>query len=259
MHEVANAIAPTRELHRGERFSVKVVTIALLGLAPLSTAKAQQESARAVADSFFAATAAGRWERAAGLLDLQTFARQLRQQVNFARSALPQPPVTAEVLMARDTTLPRAVAEWQVQRFQRYTSRPFHDFSEQYFGITTFRALEALSPEEGAVRWLEAQDPGARWRRYVDSLKCPEATRESLRELAPKARIVLGVVEVNDSTAWALTSNDYPGARLEDRPPPSAVLLRRLAGEWRMVPGHWLLSSTAVSILSERCPQPKPR
>lgn len=228
--------------------------VALVALVPFSAAWAQTESARAVADSFFAATAAARWERAAGLLDMQTFARQLRQQVRFARSALPQPPVTAEALMASDTTMPRAVAEWQVAKFSQIAgARAFHDFSDQYIGITSFRALEALSPEEGAVRWLEAQDPGARMRRMAAASNCPGDSSQSMRVPAAPPRRVLGVVEVSDSTAYVLTSIEYGGVSLEDQPPPSAVLIRRRAGEWRVVPNHWLLSGGSVAFSSVIC------
>jgi hypothetical protein len=110
-------------------------------------------------DSFFAAIASERWAIAANYLDLESFARYLRDRVNDARSAVPMRPTTVEDLMAADSTLPRAVAEWQIARFRGASaSRAFHDFSYEFAGITTFQALQELTP--AVVPMVEANDPG---------------------------------------------------------------------------------------------------
>lgn len=235
---------------------MKYASVALVVLLPLSIAQAQTDSPRAVADSFYAATSAGRWERAAEYLDMEAFTRFLRQRVNSARSQLPPPPMTVDNLMAMDSTMPRAVAEWQIDQRRRFTdARKFHDFSEEFFGITTFRALDALSPLEGAVRWLEAQDPGARMRRQIEERKCPGSDPSALPTPAVPATRVLAVVELTDSTAYALTTSDSYTTRtaLEDRMPPTAVLLRRRSGAWRMVPNHWLMNGRGTMFLSVQC------
>lgn len=241
---------------------MRVVVVAVLTLAAAPVAQAQTESARAVVDSFFATSKAGRWERAAGYLDMEAFTRYFRQLVNMARSELPEPELTAEDLMARDSTMPRAVAEWEVQRRQRYaTRRPFHDFSEEFIGITTFRALDALTPTEAAVRWIEAQDPGARWRRYLASRNCAGVPQEALLRANPFDPVVLGAVEVNDSTAYALTTTAEfeRSAALDDRMPPSTVLLRRRSGAWRIVANHSIASGSGFMAMSMECAPAKSR
>lgn len=211
-------------------------------------------SARATADSFFAAIRAERWSAAAAHLDRTAFARMLRDRVNAARVALPSPGFTVESLLAADSTLPRAVAEWQVAQAQRYAvSRPFHDFSDEFAGVTSFRALQALTPEEGAVRWLEAQDPSGRWRRAMAELKCPQPVPDSLRTWSPFARAVIGVAEVNDSTAYALTTVLWDEAEDADGPPPAAVRLRRRNGAWRLEPRPWLLTGMNIGWSSPQC------
>lgn len=101
----------------------------------------------AAVDSFVAAIASERWAIAANYLDLESFAQFLRDRVNDARSRVPKRPITVEDLMAADSTLPRAVAEWQIARFRDASGSPaFHDFSNEFAGITTFRALQDLTP-----------------------------------------------------------------------------------------------------------------
>src|SRR5687768_10116133 len=118
---------------------------------------------RARADRFTAANAADRTQVRLSYLVAARFTRYLRDRLHNARSAVPMRPTTVEDLMAADSTLPRAVAEWQIARFQS-VSRPFNDFSNEFAGITSFRALQELTPAEGAARWLEANDPSARLR-----------------------------------------------------------------------------------------------
>lgn len=211
---------------------------------------------KAVADSFFAATRAERWGHAASYLDMDAFARLLRERVAVARMTRAEPPMSVETLMAQDSTMPRTVAEWQVERMRRYgATRPFDDFSQDFIGITSLRALEALTPAEGAVRWLEAQDPNATWRRAIAKLKCAQVSADSLRTFSLFTRSVLAAVEVNDSTAYVLTTIDAFGnaERGEDAPPPDLVLLRRKAGAWRVVPTLWLMRGMNMAFGGPQC------
>ncbi|QJR37538.1 hypothetical protein [Gemmatimonas groenlandica] len=211
---------------------------------------------KAVADSFFAAVRAERWASAAAYLDMDAFARLLRERVNMARMTRAEPPISVETLMAQDSTMPRAVAEWQVAKMRRYdANRPPDDFSQDFIGITSLRALEALTPADGAVRWLEAQDPNASLRRAVAKLNCPQVSADSLRTLSLFTRAVLAAVEVNDSTAYVLTSIDVFGNAMDgdDTPPPDLVLLRRKAGAWRVVPSPWLMKGMNMGFGYPRC------
>lgn len=210
---------------------------------------------RAVVDSFFVALASERWLVAANYLDLQSFARYLNDRVNAARSAVPMRATTVEDLMAADTTLPRAVAEWQLARFRSASgSRPFNDFSEEFAGITSFRALEELTPLEGAARWLEANDPGNKLRRSLAALKCPGLVVDSLRNWIPYALRTVGTAYVNDSTAYVLTARDFADSGMY-APTPSTLLLRRRREGWQISPNMAMLSSNHFVVVDPQCPR----
>lgn len=238
---------------------MKWTWLALVVFITVRTVPAQAQTRlapKAVADSFFAATRTERWANAAAYLDMDAFARLLRERVEVARMTRAEPPMSVETLMAQDSTMPRAVAEWQVERIRRYgATRPFDDFSEDFIGITSVRALEALTPAEGAVRWLEAQDPNASWRRAIAKLKCSQVSADSLRTFSLFTRSVLAAVEVNDSTAYALTTIDVFGNAMDgdDTPPPNLVLLRRKAGAWRVVPSLWLMRGMNMGFARPQC------
>lgn len=243
------------------RGTMKWTWLALVIFTAVPTAAVQAHAQtplapKAVADSFFAANRTERWASAAAYLDMDAFARLLRERVNVARMTRAQPPMSVETLMAQDSTMPRAVAEWQVERMRRYgATRPFDDFSQDFIGITSLRALEALTPAEGAVRWLEAQDPNATWRRAIAKLKCAQASADSLRTFSLFTRSVLAAVEVNDSTAYALTTIDVFGNAMggDDSPPPDLVLMRRKVGAWRVVPSLWLMRGMNMGFGRPQC------
>jgi hypothetical protein len=212
---------------------------------------------RAVADSFYAAIASERWGVAASYLDLDSFARYLRDRVNDARSAVPMRPTTVEDLMAADSTLPRVVAEWQIARFQS-VSPPFNDFSNEFAGITSFRALQELTPAEGAARWLEANDPSARLRRAFTALKCPGLAVDSLRGWSPLAQRTVGVAQVDDSIAYVLAERAVDVAdRGMYAQPPTTLLLRRRPNGWQIVPRVMMLGGANMVHVDPQCPRRK--
>ena len=210
---------------------------------------------RAVVDSFFAALASERWLVAANYLDLQNFARFLNDRVNAARSAVPMRPTTVEDLMAADSTLPRAVAEWQIARIlSASASRPFNDFSNEFAGITSFLALQGLTPLEGAARWLEANDPGNRLRQSLAALKCPGLVIDSLRSWIPYAFRTVGTAQVNDSTAYVLTARHFADSGMY-APTPSTLLLRRRREGWQISPTMSMLSGNTFVAVDPQCPR----
>jgi hypothetical protein len=214
---------------------------------------------RAAVDSFFAAIASERWAIAANYLDLGSFAQYLRDRVNDARSTVPMRPTTVEDLMAADSTLPRAVAEWQIARFRGASgAAAFHDFSNEFAGITTFRALQDLTPAEGAARWLEARDPGARLRRAFAALKCPGPAVDSLLTLNPFGHRTVGVAQVNDSTAYVLAARtvDLTDSGMYAQPP-STLVVRRTSDGWRITPHMTMLSGANIVAVDPQCPRRK--
>ncbi len=78
---------------------------------------------------------------------------------------------------------------------------------------------------------------------------------DSLRMSSPFAWSVIAAVEVNDSTAYALTTMDVFGNAEggEEAPPPDLVLLRRKAGAWRVVPSPWLMRGMNMGFGYAQC------
>ena len=223
----------------------------------LAQTPSEPPTPRAVVDSFFAALPSERWFVAANYLDLQSFARFLNDRVNVARSALPVRQTTVEDLMAADSTLPRAVAEWQIARFRTASAtRPFNDFSDEFAGITSFQALQDLTPLEGAARWLEATDPANRLRRSLAALKCPGLVIDSLRRWIPWTLRTVASAEVNDSTAFVLTARTVEfadsGMYAET---PSTIVLRRRRGGWQIRPTITMLSGNHFVTVDPQCPR----
>jgi len=140
------------------RVAIVLAVGGLLGSATASEGQTPSERAvRAVVDSFFAAIKRERWDSAVALIDLSRFEPYFKQQVQNARSAIPQPEMTVEDMMASDSTMPRAVAEWQVAQMNKYRGmRKFGDMSYEFAGVHSQHELFALTVPEAAARWLDA-------------------------------------------------------------------------------------------------------
>lgn len=119
----------------------------LFPVVALSAQTRDERAVRTAVEAFFAAIEREQWDSAATFIDLPRFEPILRQQIAWARSALPQPPATAEQFMADDSTMPRAVADWEAKRSNRYRSqRAFDDYSSQFAGVSSQHLLFWLSP-----------------------------------------------------------------------------------------------------------------
>ena len=81
---------------------------------------ANERAVRAVVDSFFAAITRERWDSAAALLDLARFEPYFNEQVRTPEVRYRSREMTVEDMMANDSTMPRAVAEWQVAQMKKY-------------------------------------------------------------------------------------------------------------------------------------------
>src|SRR5512132_3354974 len=101
-------------IHRSALLTVVCLTAPLVAPRALRAQSRDEAAVRAVVNSFFTAVAHEQWDSAAMLIDLHAFEPFFRQQVSFSRAQLPQPDPTVEEIMARDSTMPRAVAEWQI-------------------------------------------------------------------------------------------------------------------------------------------------
>lgn len=227
---------------------------ALLTLATLLAAPRQTEAqspadraVRAVVDSFFDAVAREKWESAAALVDRRRFEVYFKQAIRNARMMLPQPPMTVEAVMARDSTMPRVVAEWEVAQMARYKRTAFGDMSYEFAGVTTLQALFALTVPDAEQRWLQAQDLRVELRQSRVRAGCP------LDDLSPPypgpKHVVLTAARSDDSTAYVVHGNDNfaadPGYLVGGE---RVMILHRSAGRWRIEPRRDLLRPGNMGI-----------
>src|SRR5512143_1397873 len=228
---------------------------------PMDTALGAQSpverAVRAVVDSFFTDVAAERWDAAAARLDLQRFEPFFKQELRNVRSEVRMPDPTPEQLMAQDSTMPRAVAEWEVARMKSArASRPFGDYSYEFAGVTTQHALLELSLADAAARWLAARDLRTQLRESARRQGCP---LESILDASPPSKhTVLGVLLTDDSTAYVIHSDDRfreaPGSLM----PTSRLLIAHRAGAtWRIAPQRDLLNPANYAIAGLSCPRTK--
>jgi hypothetical protein len=192
---------------------------------------------RAVVDSFFAASVAERWDVAAKLLDMEKFDLILKAAQGNARANLPARALTVEQLMAEDSTMPRAVAEWQVARFSKYSHDPYEFLTYEFSRVSTPREFLALTADEAAERWLEAQDfrylMRVTWKRAGCRGELPAVLA------IPERHTVLGIAIGNDSTAYAIHTIASGGLGPDissTGSPPSVMVLARRHSAWRINP-----------------------
>jgi hypothetical protein len=218
-----------------------------------------ERAVRAVVDSFFAFVEREKWDSAAALIDLPRFEPYFKQAVRNARSALPQREMTVEDMMASDSTMPRAVAEWELERQKRYAGARFGDISSEFAGVTTQQALFALALPEAAARWLEAQDARAQLREAWARAGCSLATLPRVLSMF-STHVVLATARGDDSTAFAV-HNDGPSFRDPDGMfgTERVMILHRTGRRWRIEPRHDLLrTGQGVSGGFSGCPTKRP-
>jgi len=169
-----------------------------------------QGSARAAADSFFALVAREKWDSAAAMIDLKRFEPYFKTVVSNTRGAIPQRPMTVEDLMANDSTMPRAVAEWQISQMKKAgADEQFGYLSYEFAGVTTPRDLFALTIPAAAARWLEAQDGRTQMR---ESWRRQGCAMSDLPAFPPAKHTVLATALVDDSTAYIVHTDDRFGS-----------------------------------------------
>jgi hypothetical protein len=219
-----------------------------------------------VADSFFRATGAERWNDAVHFLDLEAIAQLRNEQVRFARRPARITPLTVERLLELDPDMPRAVAEYQVKKSNE-ASTDISLLAYEFARIPSIDTLAALPVAEVAARWLEAQ--GLRWQlqrslasRRGHGCELSDSLLTAALFSRPTATPIFGTV-VEDSTAWVLygypldTSDASPRRARRTRRvaarsvPPQVMTLRLVEGAWRIVPGF---GNASVSFVSECVP-----
>lgn len=211
-----------------------------------------QSNAGDVVRAFFKAEDEGRWLDAARMLDLKSFEPIQRNAVTASRHQGTFRQTTAEDLMKFDPDMPRAAAEYQVKRMNE--SRRTHNYLlEEFARVTSVDSLAALSTEQAAARWLEAQGP--EWKMEVSAkdshtapkVDCPELSDSAKRALIvqsagmPRATI-LGETERSDSLRYVVVGEDWGAVHISDPGAngpslsPHVVTLVNVAGAWKIVP-----------------------
>jgi acyl carrier protein phosphodiesterase len=226
----------------------------VLGPQRLFGQSAGERAVRAVVDSFFAAVAREKWDSAAALIDLTRFEPYFKEQVSNARSALPQREMTVEDMMAGDSTMPRAVAEWEIARTKRYRGfQQFGDVSYEFAGVRTQHELFALTVPEAASRWIEAQDERTQMREALRRMGCSLASIPM--EIPGAKRTVLATALGNDSTAYVVHTDDRFGGNSLWMESERVMVLHRRGGRWRIEPKRDLLNPGARGFGMGDCPE----
>jgi len=226
---------------------VKVAALMLVGLLGVQSAAAQSEP-EDVVRSFFKAEDDGRWRDAARMLDLRGFERIRQNMLNYSlRSSLA--PRTAEDLMRLQPDMPRNVAEYQARKTNE-AMRAYDPLEREFARVPTADSLRALSPEEAAARWLEAQGPGWKTRLALrESARsptdgCPDLpdsvrAKIMMESEYPTAR-VLG--STTGSPRYVIVGMDWKGkAGLDGSsdvagPGLQVLTLRNVGGSWKIIP-----------------------
>jgi hypothetical protein len=224
---------------------------------PLCAQTPAERAVRAVVDSFFADVAAERWDAAAARIDLVRFEPFFRQQLRFARSEVRMPDPSPEELMAHDSTMPRAVAEWQVARMKASRANmPFGDYSHEFAGVTSQHDLLTLTVPDAAARWLAAHDQRTQLRESARRQGCPLG---NLPQASPPAmHTVLGVLMTNDSTAYVIHTDDRFREQAGSLMSTTRVMIAHRTGQaWRIAPQSDLLNPANYAVVGVVCSRTK--
>ena len=233
------------------------VTLAAPAHRPLTAQTPAERAVRAVVDSFFADVTAERWDAAAARLDLARFEPFFNQQLRSARSEVRVPVPTPEELMAHDSTMPRAVAEWEVARMKASRANvAFGDYSHEFAGITSQHDLLTLTVPDAAARWLAAGDERTQLRESARRQGCPLG---NFPQASPPAKhTVLGVLIANDSTAYVVHTDDrFRGSPASLMPTTRLLIARRTGSAWRIAAQRDLLNPMNYAVVGVMCSRTK--
>lgn len=226
--------------------------ILLAGIANVARPQASPSdaaAAQAVGEAFLKAVQAADWKAAAGFLDVVPLDHYRLEQIDGVRRMRRGSSITVEQLMKADSLMPRAVAEYQVQRMKDHSHN--FNFLEMEFGVADPDSLAAMTPSVVAEHWLEVHDRRWALRNAFKRSHCPMPPADSL----PPAHFrILGTV-VDGTAAYLLYERD-------DDPPidldqvrsvgPSMLYLRHGLDGWWVLPR--LTGMSTISGIGVECP-----
>ena len=212
---------------------------------------AAQSNPEDVVRAFFKAEEEERWQDAAALLDQSYIAGLQRTMVASFRNRPSVHKVTIDELMRADSTMPRAVAEYQLKQMDRATAEG--DWLESEFArITSIDSLAALSPAEAASRWLEAKGPVYKtdrsYKRGRTQIDCPGLSDSTQRAMLVRVSqrthaAVVGSTRNQDSVSYVVIGIKSDVPQSPDRiasmePGPRVMTVHKVSGAWKIVPTH---------------------
>ena len=228
----------------------------ILGSSPAGAQAADSgvASAQAVASAFLKAIQAADWKAAAGFVDVVPLDHYRLTQVDMLKHVR-RSTMTVEQMMRADSTMPRAVAEYQVQRMKEQSQR--FNVLEYEFGVNDPDSLAAMSPSMVAERFLEVHDPRWALLQATKRSNCPKAVTDSA---LPKPNFrVLGTI-VDGATAYVLYErDDNPAMDLDQVRSfgPPMLVLRRRVDNWWVLPRYNQSGGMAVGVRCEIAPTKK--
>lgn len=158
--------------------------------------------------------------------------------------------------------MPRAVAEYHVGKIREQRHDPSDWLLRDFAEVPSIDSLAALSVEEAAARWLQAQD--LRWalrqaRERERERGCRLPAEGAVVDPAPHTRVV-GEVLIDSTTAYVLHEDQLFQRAEPDvdaamhAPPPAILTLRRRGASWKILPRATMLrGSAAMGFISTQC------
>jgi hypothetical protein len=234
---------------------------AWLAGADIAAAQAGAATPDAAVRSFFAALESGRWMDAARMVHPGALARFREGHLESVRSATDpafQRELSVDELLRHDPQMPRAVAEYQVQRNSQST-RTYLRHALESAGVASLEELERLRPEEAFARFLAANDERRQIQRALEG-RADSAMGALISRMAPRTlRTLIGTVPAapGAETAYAVYSVSHGGGMmgLAGHGRVSVVALRRDGEGWKLDPAeagaHELFGGTGFAFSIE--------
>lgn len=223
-----------------------------------------------VVREFFKAQADGRWRDAASFLNLEAFEPYREDAIRQTRMMKGRGGPTVEQVMAREPDMPRAVAEYVAKKYAAMADSDA--LSHEFAHTVSPDTLAALTPEQAAARWLEARDVRWQLERSAAHLgpECqkpsglPFPDRPTPKEVLSPAVSATQAAGSGDSVSYVLyrDKGSNSAGRISQSMPPGIVTLKRVGGEWKILPlpdlgfpgGNRTYASVACTRVSGQSP-----
>lgn len=240
---------------------LSLLTALLLSPAPVVQAQVNIEAQdpEGAFLAFFRAFAEQRWDDAVGLLDVTDLDQYRRQLATSARLQPPVRELTVEDMLRQDPEMPRAVAEYQLERINRERAASGNYLSFEFAGVRDPAQLDTLPTHDLAARWLQAQHPARRLRDQLLQRGCRIPPDLDSQVDTPSV-VIFGTAEQRDGAAFVLfadTSFQRPDSGFHG-PTPQIALLKRTPSGWRVVARHDLIHPVNTVFQLVACPEQLP-